>query len=106
MKIIRREEAIQRVINGEEVYMFVPIKATTMIEELANAVGYGCLEEEAEKKQKPEKKPETKVKESKKLDHGKIMALHQGGWSVANIAYEMRCSEQTVRNHIAKEEQA
>ena len=98
MKIIRREEAIERVINGEEVYMFVPITATTMIEELASAVGYGCLEEETEKN----RKPEMKAKAPKKLDHGKIMALYQGGWSVANIADEMRCSEQTVRNHIAK----
>ena len=40
----------------------------------------------------------------KRIDHGKIMALHKGRWPVAKIADEMGCSEQTVRKHIAMEE--
>lgn len=55
-----------------------------------------------EKKQT--KKPGPKPKKAKPIDHGKIMALHNGRWTVKAIAEEMRISEQTVRNHIAMEQ--
>lgn len=63
--------------------------------------------EEKEKPSAPEPKkrgPKAGGKKPKKLDHGKIMALHKGKWPVAKIADEMGCSEQAVRNHIAMEE--
>lgn len=63
--------------------------------------------EETEKKSAPEPKksaPKKRGPKQKKLDHGKIMALHKGKWPVAKIADEMGCSEQAVRNHIAMEE--
>lgn len=61
--------------------------------------------EEAKEEPKPApKKPGAKKPGPKPIDHGKIMALRRAGWSVAKIADEMRCAEQTVRNHI-KEEQ-
>lgn len=42
--------------------------------------------------------------EPKRIDHAKIIALwNTGTWSVAKIADEMGCSEQTVRNHLEKE---
>lgn len=39
-------------------------------------------------------------KEAKKqtVDRGKVVALAKAKWSVAKIADEMRCSQQTVRN--------
>lgn len=46
--------------------------------------------------------PKPKKTAPKKIDHGKIIALYKAGWSVAKIADEMRCSDQTVRNHITQ----
>lgn len=63
--------------------------------------------EEKEKPSAPDPKkaaPKKRGPKPKKLDHGKIIALHNGKWPVAKIADEMGCSEQTVRNHIAMEE--
>ncbi len=37
------------------------------------------------------------------IDHGKIVALHEAGWSVAKIADEMGTTSVTVRNHLKKE---
>ena len=37
------------------------------------------------------------------FDKGKLQALRRAGWSVKAIADEMKCSEQTVRNHMKKE---
>ena len=53
------------------------------------------------KAEKPKKKSS-----SKKVDHGRIMALYHGkygNWSVKDIAEDVGCSEQTVRNTIARE---
>ena len=57
----------------------------------------------SEKPTEPKKpKPKPVPVERKKLDHGKILALSEAGWSVAKIADEMGCSEQSVRNHLEK----
>lgn len=37
------------------------------------------------------------------FDTGKLMALRSAGWSIKAIAEEMRCTEQTIRNHMKKE---
>lgn len=37
------------------------------------------------------------------FDTGKMIALLEGGWSVAKIADEMRVSEATIYNHMKKE---
>lgn len=39
----------------------------------------------------------------KKVDRGKVMALHKAGWSLSKIADEMGCSAQRV-HQIVKEE--
>lgn len=62
---------------------------------------------EAEQKdEKPEQKPEKtsapKKKKQSKIDTGKIKALREGGWTLAGIAREMGCSQQTVANHLKK----
>ena len=38
-----------------------------------------------------------------KFDKGKLLALRRARWTVKAIAEEMKCSEQTVRNHMKKE---
>lgn len=50
MKIVKRDEVIERVIGGKKVYMLIPIGPTTMIEELAEAKGFCVAEVETEKK--------------------------------------------------------
>lgn len=52
-------------------------------------------------KPKPEKKQEPK-KTGKEFDIGKAKALREGGWTLAGIAKELGCSQQTVANQLHK----
>lgn len=58
---------------------------------------------------KPEPKaPEAPAPEAPKrraIDKGKVMALHNAGWSAAKIADELQCSTQTVYAIISKAKQ-
>lgn len=73
------------------------------------ALRYGIIAV-LDKIQGVEPKPEPQKKETKKgrpagrkpFDVGKAKACRDAGWSIAKIADEMRVSEQTVRNHLAK----
>ena len=56
-------------------------------------------EEEKEKPKEPEKK---KGGAPNKVDRGKVKALHDAGWNTHDIAFEVGCSDQTVRNIIAE----
>lgn len=55
-----------------------------------------------EEKKSPPAEPEKKSGR-KKIDRGKVMALHRAGWSNKKIADEMACSEASVST-ILKEE--
>lgn len=58
---------------------------------------------EKEQKPKPEKKQEPKPKKAvKEFDIGKTKALREGGWTLAGIAKELGCSQQTVANQLHK----
>ena len=48
-----------------------------------------------EEKQSPPAEPEKKSGR-KKIDRGKVMALHRAGWSNKKIADEMACSEASI----------
>ena len=53
--------------------------------------------------QKPQKKDSKDGNPSgrpKRVDVGKIKALHEGGWSTAEIAGELNCSGETVRRYL------
>lgn len=55
-----------------------------------------------EPKQEEPKKAETKTKpkatkKAQPIDKGKIGALRKAGWTIAEIADEMKCSQPTVR---------
>ena len=56
--------------------------------------------EETPKKQKTEKADKDK---RKKVDAAKVWALYDANWGTADIAAEMMCSTQTVRNILAKD---
>jgi len=51
----------------------------------------------------PEKKSICKT--NKKIDAGKVLALHKAGWSVKDIASELSCSDQTVYNALKERDQ-
>lgn len=97
MKSIKMEEAVKRIIAGEEAYMLMPMTKITMIEELAVAVGFYC-KDEAPKAEKPAPAPK-----QQRVDHGKICACYGAGWSIKDIAEEVGCSEPTVRDYLKKE---
>ena len=50
-------------------------------------------------KEKPKKAPAPR---KSRVDVGRIKALRTGGWTIADIADDVKCSQQTVRNNLAK----
>ncbi len=57
---------------------------------------------EEEVKEEPEEEPATS---KKKVDHGRIVALYtaRDPWSIEDIADDVKCTPQTVINHLKKE---
>ena len=62
-----------------------------------------AMEEAEEEKQSPPSAEPEKKSGRKKIDRGKVLALHRAGWSNKKIADEMACSETSV-SMILKEE--
>ena len=62
-----------------------------------------AMEEAEEKKQSPPSAEPEKKSGRKKIDRGKVLALHRAGWSNKKIADEMACSEASI-SIILKEE--
>ncbi len=62
---------------------------------LASEFKRGGVKETTKKAEKTAQKPEIKPKRNK-LDYGKIMALHNAGWSNAKIADEMGTTPNTI----------
>lgn len=62
-----------------------------------------AMEEAEEEKQSPPSAEPEKKSGRKKIDRGKVLALHRAGWSNKKIADEMACSEASV-SMILKEE--
>lgn len=60
------------------------------------------LELEETEEPKPVEEPKEK-KPRKKVDAAKVWALYDANWGTADIAFEMMCSTQTVRNILARE---
>ena len=53
-----------------------------------------------------EEKPKRGRRKSKDPDRGRIMALWNGGWKISEIAKDVGCTEQTVRNVIKEDASA
>lgn len=80
---------------------------TKKAEDLRKAVWYleRYIEKlEPEEPERSDPKPEQKKKDKgqKQIDDGKIKALREGGWTLAEIADEMSLSAMTVRAHLKK----
>lgn len=56
--------------------------------------------ENGKPKEEAPKKTHGGDRKSLKLDLGKIAALRNAGWSLEKIGQEMRCSPQTIANHM------
>ena len=54
------------------------------------------------KKQKTLPQPAKSPEKKPKLDTGKMIALRNAGWTVKDIAGELKCSEATIYNHLKK----
>lgn len=108
LKQITLHDAIQ-CAGDDNVYIMIRLTDDTPVEQLRQADGY-FVEEEAEPqaqsfredpepeepKAQPVKEVDTPKKETER--DGKICALYNAGWTIANIAKEVQCSDQTVRN--------
>ena len=96
LKEITLNQAIDACTKERAVYKLTPVTMDDTIRELTKA--RFIIEEATEKPQKTQKEP------GRKIDHGKIMALHKAKWTPSRIAEEIGCSLQTVINHIKQED--
>ena len=93
MKNLSREKAIDLAVNPEaKVYMLMRISSDTTLEQLTSAEGF-CYEEPTD----------VPVNKKTVIDHGKICALYNAGWTLKNIAEECKCSISSVNNHLVAE---
>ena len=105
------EDAMKAIRQGKEVWIITRslIDEHTALSEFLNADDYEVVEPETEEPApeltpvEDETMPETKPKKPESIDHGKICALYKAGWACTKIADEMRCTTQTVINHLKKE---
>jgi len=94
---------VQVFLSGKEntIYMLTKVTGTLTLDEIRNAEGFAVeIPEEdleaaalAEPAEEPAKK---------KIDHDEIIRMAQEGCTPREIAEKIGCSEQTVRNHIAR----
>jgi len=99
MKYVKVTMATALQMAGEtEIYILAPLSDQTTLADLKKAAAYVVPVEEDE--QIPEEVPEEPAK--KKIDHEEIMQMAREGCTPREIAEKIGCSEQTVRNHIAR----
>lgn len=106
-KDLSRAEAIEMLLNDEEVYALRKIDKYTYISDLKDYVAFGVVQDNAVADKEIEQAvdrtvPETPEKPKTRIDAGKLGALYRAGWEPKKIAEDLGCSTQTVRNYIAK----
>lgn len=122
VKQIDTKTALELAVRGKEILVMVPsgkdsgwedMTPDTLQHMLAGclffrkepAIEVDLVGEEPEQEvtggndQSPDPAPAGK---RKKIDTGKLMALHKAGWTVAKIAEELRVSERAVYLHLQK----
>lgn len=103
LKEIDLAGALARIKEGsEKICMLVQVSKDTTLEELMQAKGFALADTA---KEEPKPKADKPKQEKRKVDHGKIIALHNAGWGPSKVATEVGCSMQTVLNHINAERQ-
>lgn len=97
---------VQVFLSGKEntIYMLTKVTGTLTLDEIRNAEGFAVEipEEDLEAAALPEQTEEPARRKSS-VDHDRIMELAAAGYPPKEIAEQIGCSEQTVRNHIARE---
>ena len=105
LKEIDMTGALARLKDGsDQICAIIPVTKDTTLNELMNASAFvmGQAEKAEEPKQTTAPKPKP---EKKNVDHGKIIALHNAGWTATAIAAEIGCSIPTVTSHIKAEKE-
>lgn len=95
---------VQVILSGgeNEIYMITRVTGTLTLDEIRNATGFVVPIEELPEPE-PVEAPEEPARRKSSVDHDRIMELAAAGYPPKEIAEQIGCSEQTVRNHIARE---
>lgn len=109
LKEIDMAGALARLKDGsDQICAIIPVTKETTLNELLNVWGFvvdeGRASEDRVAKPAPVTRPVVKA-EKKNVDHGKIIALHNAGWTATAIAAEIGCSIPTVTSHIKAEKE-
>ena len=103
-KEISLAEAVEAIFVGKEVYSLHRMLKDATVEDLYESKGFLVkVQNKVDPKLQEKKQVWGPKKEPAKVDHNKICALYKAKWTIAKIADEMGCSEQTIRNHLDKE---
>lgn len=98
--------ALARLKDGsEKICMIVPVSKDTTLEELMQAKGFALADTKKEEPKPKAEKPKAD-KPKRNIDTGKILALHNAGWTASAIAAELNCSIPTVTKYINAKEKA
>ena len=101
MKYVKVTMATALQMAGEtEIYILAPLSDQTTLADLKKAAAYVVPVEEDEQIPEIEAAPEEQPKG--KIAHDEIIRMAQEGCTPREIAKKIGCSEQTVRNHIAR----
>lgn len=94
-------EAVKALVRsmGDDATMVEAIKVGVLA--ILEDMEPGIVPVKEQKKPEPKQEPKPK-KTGKEFDIGKAKALREGGWTLAGIAKELGCSQQTVANHLRK----
>lgn len=91
--------------GNREIYILTKLSDQTTLADFKKAAAYVAQAEEDEQIPEPEPvdTPEEPARRKSSVDHDRIMELAAAGYPPKEIAEQIGCSEQTVRNHIARE---
>ena len=89
----------------KEIYILTELSGDTTLADFKKAAAYVVRIEDDEQIPEPEpaEAPEEPARRKSSIDHDRIMELAAAGYPPKEIAEQIGCSEQTVRNHIARE---
>lgn len=92
-------DSLGHMLEGCMFFRREPAMEVDLMEPAGQTIEFGPAEpEETQPDPPPQKKTEKKPK--KTVDVGKLIALHNAGWSVKKIADELRVSIQTVYKYL------
>lgn len=108
--------ALRHMASGE-VFFLTRVTGNVTIDALLSAIGEGRVvaaheaykpaeptpKEVPEEPEPKQEKVQTRGRYANAIDHGKVAALYNAGWSVKKIAEEIGCNKQTIIDHLTKE---